>query len=568
MMRSMRMCAMNPDDQPGMDDQPGTDEVAGMDEVSGMDDVTAASEPGGRSRRRRIRRTESHTPDPRGPLLVLIAIGIGAAVIAASAAIPRMPATTTPPPVVEPIDSSVVICPEPGGVDGVVATSAVTLVDDLPGQDRAGVAALSYLGAANRPVDVITGDGVGLTKPGASVQVVNDSGRVRPLLVTAEGGLAPGLVAAQYELGLSGPRRGIASLNCPAPSPTWWFVGGGSSSGRTTTMYLVNPETSDAEVDVRLFGPDGPITANSLRGLVVPAQSRTAIPLTRVAPAIGTVVWNVQVRTGRIVAAVQDIDAEGFIPRGIDWIPPSADPATRVVIPGVVGGDGGRQLTVHAPGDVDAVVAIRVVTEEGAFTPVDLPEVEVEAGTVVTVAIGNALQGAPATLELVSDVPIVAGLRMRHSGVDASAADIREEVSFATGATAVNGTAAAAGLPAVRGTGVTLWLTALSRNDTDDDTDTEVTVRVLPFGADVSAPDPIEVSVPADRVTPVELPRIPNAGWFTVVVTPSRPGVYVAQTSIRRGARGTLFSGYPLTSLRTTVTIPSAGQSLSLSVAP
>lgn len=547
---------MNPEDQSVANDSPGADAEA------------MVTEPTRRSRRRRIRRTESHTPDPRGPLLVLIAIGIGAAVIAASAAIPRMPATATPPPVVEPIDSSVVICPEPGGVDGAVVTSAVTLVDDLPGQDRAGIAGLSYLGAANRPVDVITGDGVGLTKPGASVQVINDSGRTRPLLITAEGGLAPGLVAAQYEVGLSGPRRGVASLNCPSPSPTWWFVGGGSSIGRTTTMFLVNPENTDAEVDIRLVGPDGPITANSLRGLVVPAQSRTAVPLTRVAPAVPTVVWNVQVRTGRIVAAVQDIDAEGFIPRGIDWIPPSTDPATRVVIPGIVGGEGGRQLIVHAPGEVDAVVAVRVVTQEGVFTPVDLPEVEVPAGTVATVAMANALQGEPATLELVSDVPIVAGLRMRHSGVDASASDIREETSFATSATPIGATAAAAGLPAVRGTGVSLWLTTLSRGESDDDTGTDVTVRVLPFGADAQAPEPIEVSVPADRVTRVDLPRVADAEWFTVVVTASRPGVYVAQTSIRRGQRGTLFSGYPLSTLRTTVSIPSAGRSLSLSVAP
>lgn len=526
---------------------------------------TESNRPG---RRRRVRRAEASTPDPRGPILILIAIGIAAAVVAASAAIPRMPATAVPPPVVEPIDASVVICPEPGGADGAVATSAVAIVDDLPGQDRPGAAALSYLGAPDRSVDVITGDGIGLVEPGASVQVINDSGRLRPLVASAEGGLAPGLVAAQYELGLSGSRRGVAMLNCPAPSPSWWFVGGGSSSGRTTTMYLVNPETSDAEVDVQLAGPEGPISANSLRGLVIPAESRTAIRLTRVAPAQATVVWNVQVRTGRIVAAVQDIDAEGFVPRGIDWIPPSAEPATRVYIPGVFGGEGGRRLVVHAPGDSDAEVSVRLLTDDGAFTPVDLSQIEVPAGSVTTVGLANALSDFAGTVELVSDVPIVAGVRMRHPGVDASASDIREDVSFATGATPVTDTAAAAGLPAVRGTGVTLWLTAPARSRTGDDTDTQVTIRQLPFGADAVAPEPIEVSVPADRAIAVDLPRPENAEWFTAVVTTSRPGLYVAQTSIRRGSRGTLFSGYPLATLRTTVSIPSAGRVIGASITP
>jgi hypothetical protein len=279
---------------------------------------------------------------------------------------------------------------------------------------------------------------------------------------------------------------------------------------------------------------------------------------------------DVQVRTGRIVAAVQDIDAEGFVPRGIDWIPPSAEPATRVYIQGVFGGDGGRRLIVHAPGDADAVVSVRLLTEDGAFTPVDLSEVEVPAGTVATVGLANTLQDVSGTIELTSDVPIVAGVRMRHRGVDASSSEIREDVSFATGATPVTGVAAAAGLPAVRGTGVTLWLTAPARGQSGsavDDTDTQVSIRLLPFGADAVAPEPIDVSVPADRAIAVDLPRPENAEWFTAVVTPSRPGIYVAQTSIRRGSRGTLFGGFPLATLRTTVSIPSAGRAIGVSVA-
>lgn len=532
--------------------------------------VSPAQRRAARRERRRVRRATPNTPDPRGPLLLVIAVAIAAAVVAASAAIPRVPASSIPPPIIEPIDASVLLCPEPGGANGAEVTSAVSIVPDLTGQDRPGAVSLSYLGKSDELVDVITGNGIGLTEPGASVEVVNDQGRLRPLVIAGEGGLAPGLVAAQYELGLDGPRRGLATMNCPSPSPTWWFVGGGSTTGRTTQMYLVNPETSEAEVDITLAGTEGPISAPSLRGLVIPAQSRTTVRLSRVAPAQASVAWNVQVRTGRIAVAVQDIDAEGFVPRGVDWIPPSADPSTRVYVPGILGGDGRRRLVVYAPGDLDAQVTLRVLTPDGAYIPTDLPEIEVPAGSVIATDLTPALQGSPGTLELVSDVPIMATVRMRHEGVDASSTQIREDISYATGAAPVVGLAAAAGLPAVRGTAAILWLTVPRPpgDDVQGEQTTTVTIRVLPFGDEVSEPEPLVIDVPVDRAVGVTIPRPENAEWFTAVVQPESGGVYVAQSSLRRGSRGTLFSGYPLSTLRTTVSIPSAGRSLGLMLGP
>jgi hypothetical protein len=523
-----------------------------------------------RPRRRRERRAQPNTPDPRGPLLLLAGIGIAGAITAASLAVPPTAATPIPPPIIEPIDASVVICPEPGGADGAEVTSAIAIVPGLAGQDRPGVAALTYLGKPEDPVDAITGGGVGLTEPGGAVEVVNGDGRLRPLVTAAEGGLAPGLVAASYDLGLDGPRRGLATLNCPAPAPTWWFVGGGSTTGRTTQMYLVNPEASDAEVDISLAGPDGPISAPSLRGLIVPAESRTTIRLTKEAPAVASVVWQVQVRTGRIVAGVLDVDAEGFVPRGLDWIPPSAAPAPQVFIPGILGGEGRRRLVVHAPGEADALVRLRVLTPDGAYTPIELPEIEVLAGSVAVVDLTPAMEGVAGTLELLSDQPIVAGVRMRHEGVDASSTQIREDISFAAGAQAITDIAAVTGLPAVRGTAVTLWVTAPrpATGAAVDDSAATVTIDVLPFGEDTVAPEPISVTVPYDRAVPVEIARPQGASWFTAVVRADGEAgsVYVAQTSLRRGSRGSLISGYPLGPLRTTVVIPSAGRALGLAV--
>ena len=99
-----------------------------------------------------------------------------------------------------------------------------------------------------------------------------------------------------------------------------------------------------------------------------------------------------------------------------------------------------------------------------------------------------------------------------------------------------------------------------------DDTFTTVAVSLTPFGADVQSPDPFTVDVPFDRAFPVTLGRPEGATWVTVQVTPSNHPIYVSQTSLRRGSRGSLISGYPLAPLRTTVSIPTAVQSVLLSL--
>jgi hypothetical protein len=557
-----------------MIDEPKTPGTQNSDENPGQDGDAISRGERRRRPRRRVRRATPAPPDPRGPLVLLVVAALAVGIAGVGAVWPTPAETAVQPPVIEPVDTSTLVCPEPGGADGANVRTGVMIVPDIAGQDRSGAASVTYLGAPERPVDATSlTPGAGLNAPGAAVQIDADAGRTRPLFIQSEGGLAPGLVAGTYDLGLSGPRRGLAMMACPPPSPRWWFAGGGSTAGRTSILYLVNPESSDAEVDVRIAGPDGIVNTPSVRGLVVPALSRVAVNLSRVAPRLPAAVWQVQVRTGRVVAALQDLDSEGLVQLGIDWVPPAAEPATRVIIPGVLGGQGGRQLIIFAPGDTDAEVQVRILAEDGAFSPTEESTVEVTAGTVATVNLAGALNGAPATIELLSDQPVVAGIRQRHPGVDATVQDNRTEISYSAGAQRISVLGAAATLPAVRGTQVNLWITlprpegsAADESGATDDTGSSVTVRVLPFGEGVQAPDPVVVTVPYDRAVAVPLERPENATWFTVVVQPSDKPVYVAQTSLRRGQRGSLISGYPLTPMRTSVSLPSARQSLPLSL--
>lgn len=570
-----------------------------------------------RLRRRRTRADAVPPPDPGAWRAVGIVAVIAAVLVVAGLLVPVPGADGGQSGSVQPVDSSTAVCPEPGSVDSSRTTSAITVVPGLPGQDREGESSIAYLEGGDGtgdgsgetvPADegAVAADGApqgGLSAPGDAAQVVAEESRLPALEIRTLGGLAPGLVAAQTTQDSFNDGRGLSSQACLGPDTTWWFVGGGSTAGRESQLVLVNPESTPAELEVAISGPEGPVSVPRLRGIVVEPRSRVVVRLSREAPRLPAVAWRVTVRQGRVMAAVSDRETEGFVPRGADWIPASVDPATRVLIPGVIGGPGGRQLLIHAPGDLSATVRVRLITAGGSFVPAATPEIEVPGGTVVAVDLDSALQGDDATVDLQSDQPIVAGVRQRHPGVNASAGSL-EELSFTAGAALIPGNAAVTGLPAERSTGVTVWLTApddiitierapaemtdMGDMESQESADpgaasAEPTTTVAPSGSgaaddSVAAPvsvslrilaaspdgeplpeiDDIVVSVPRGRLVAVEIPRPEGAAWFTAVATVSGGEVVIAHRAVRRNKDGSLVTGYPWRPLRTTVVVPRA----------
>lgn len=563
----------------------------------------AAVEPGapsgGRLRRRRPRASQPPPSDPRGWRAAGIVVGIVVLLTLLGLLVPAPGPADNDAATVEPVDSSAVVCPEPGSAFGSRTTSTITVVPDLPGQDREGDASVEYLEAESGGTLPADSEPRGtLAAPGDVVQVVAETERLPALRVSTSEGLAPGLVAAQSTQDSFNDGRGLASQACLAPGTTWWFVGGGSVAGRETDLVLVNPEDTPADLEVSISGPDGPVTTPRLRGVVVEARSRVVVRLSREAPRLPAVTWRVTVRQGRVMAAVSDREADGFVPRGADWIPAAAEPATRVLIPGVIGGEGGRQLLVHAPGDLSATVRVRLITAAGSFVPAATPEIEVPGGAVVAVDLDSALQGDDATVDLQSDVPIVAGVRQRHPAVDASVGAL-EETSFAAGATLIDGYSAVTGLPGERSTSVTIWITApddvtiidrapmpeemdgemspqpTASSDTasssaspptggtDDSaaTSATVTLRVLAISAEgvaLPAAEDITVTVPRGRLVAVEVPRVDGAAWMTAVASVQGGEVVIAHRALRRNKDGSLVTGYPWLPLRTSVEVPRA----------
>jgi hypothetical protein len=483
-----------------------------------------------------------------GRLRVLGAVAVSVAVIVGLGAVLGFLVSATPPPGVsiEPIRSSVLLCPEPGANAelGVRVTAAV--VPDQPGQEGKGRAVLETLPGKTAAREV-------LRAPGSQVSIDAFGRKLPPIRASGKDAMAPGLVADQWGRDPRGSGRGLASTACAPAGAEFWFVGGGAIAGRQTRVVLVNPDDNPATVDLNIYGPDGIIDAPGGRGLVVPPLERLVTRLDALAPGVKATALHVVVRTGRIGASVDDDQMSGLNAVGADWIPAASAPATTVYLPGVLPGIGARVLSMVAPGEDDAIVRIRILSPIGAFAPSERETVEVAAGTVVSLDMAPVTGEQPVTLELTSDVPIAAGVR-QFFGTRSE----QNETSYTAGAVKFTGTAAVTGLPIRPSTDTRVFITA-------PDEDATVQVSLLPFIGSrkpAIATQPVTVQVKAGHVENLRLSPPSNAEWYTAVVTtaPGSGPVLVAHRVLERSAFGDLVTGYPWAPLRTEVAVPTTEQ--------
>jgi hypothetical protein len=523
--------------------------MTSRDSVPGDEDVVdVASDDADPTRRRR------RLPGPgSGAVLAggrVLAIVVGTMLVATLLAMLLQrptPAVSEGAAAVEPIGSSVLLCPEPGaGTDlRVRVTSAV--VPGQPGQDgKVGSAGLETLPGR-------LSESSKITTPGGQAQIETLGTALPPIRAFGKGSLAPGLVADQWGRDPGGKGRGMASTACAPAASEFWFVGGGAVAGRTTRIVLVNPDDTSAIADVLVHGPDGMIDAPAGRGLVIKGQDRLVLRLDVLAPGVAATAVHVVVRTGRVGAAVDDEQQAGLATVGTDWIPPAAAPATKVFLPGIVGGDGARVLSLMAPGSDDAIVNVRVITSEGTFAPADRARIAVPADSVVTLDMSSVLDKQPSTLELTSDVPIVGGVREFFGGKN-----VQDETAYTAGAQPFSGPAAVSGLPVRSNTDVRVTITA-------PDTAAQVDIVLLPFrgGKEAAQPtSPRRVKVAAGRLRYIKLNPPAGIAWYTAVVTPvegSGP-ILVAHRVREVSGNGDLYTSYPWNPLRVQVVVPTAVQ--------
>ncbi|KRB79646.1 hypothetical protein ASE01_23250 [Nocardioides sp. Root190] len=268
---------------------------------------------------------------------------------------PRLPTTAA-------LTSATVVCPS-GVTSG--GSVRVTRVPEVPGGELS------------------VGDDTITVEAGASVAVPAPDG---PVVLDGQGRAAPGIAAGRDEP--------LAVPECRAPSYDEWLVGVGASARYATTIELVNPDDSDAVVDLALQGEDGPIEEPALRGLEVPANSTRQVDLAAVAPRTETTAAHLTVVRGRVTATARNTsDPLGRGRVTTDFLPADTEAATDSLILGVPAAPTQLMLHLANPGDDEVRVTTRLVSGEAVFTPTGAEEVDVAPHSMVSVDLTEVLSG-------------------------------------------------------------------------------------------------------------------------------------------------------------------------------
>ena len=228
----------------------------------------------------------------------------------------------------------------------------------------------------------------------------------------------------------AGSDGGLSMMSCERPATSQWFTGVTSSDTGTAEVVLLNADASDAAVDVAVYGTEGRVTAPGSRGIIVPAHSRRVVPLSPLFTSEQPVSLHVSTSSGRVAAAVRQRMLTGDSPSGSDWLPPTADPATTLVIPGLPAGKGLRDLVVVNPGDRTASVALQVLGADGPTAVPGFETLDLPPGTSRTIPLGSALAEAPVGLRLTSEQKVTASV-LSTNGAKAVALDISTQIATA-----------------------------------------------------------------------------------------------------------------------------------------
>lgn len=232
------------------------------------------------------------------------------------------------------------------------------------------------------------------------------------LVLQAEGAMASLSGGAIFTNSTGGPDRGLSLAGCTAPATEHWFSGLGAADDHRSELVLTNPDQSQAEVDLRLYGVDGIEQAAGGLGIVVPGNSTRTVALESLVDSEDLLSARVRTTAGRIAVAARDrATGEDSTPAGSDWIGATRAPAHSVVVPGLPGRAGVRELVVANPSDRRTTVAIEALGADGTFAPADADEIEVGAESTAAIRLDEALAGEPVALRLTSEQPVTGVVR-------------------------------------------------------------------------------------------------------------------------------------------------------------
>ena len=217
--------------------------------------------------------------------------------------------------------------------------------------------------------------------------------------VTGGGAMAQGLEAELTQ------DSGLASVRCAEPGSDLWFIGPGQQNGGSQVQVdLMNVDSTAASVDVSVINDGGQVQAGDENGITVPPHQTVTESLSSVARGSGVVAIEVHTSIGRVAA---DVSAESHGTTG--WLPGTASPSTRLVIPGVPPSGSTAGLILADPGPSTAKVTVTAITPQGHISPFGSQSVDLPGQSASYVAL-SPLGGTTAALQITSNVPVTAAV--------------------------------------------------------------------------------------------------------------------------------------------------------------
>ena len=398
--------------------------------------------------------------------------------------------------------------------------------------------------AAGGAVDIATVSGPGapgrvpITQPGQVALGLGTSVKENGLAISATGALAAGLEVEQVVRSNGGHYRGLANIRCEPPNRDSWFVGASTGIADYSSMVLANVDDTPAIVDITAFGRTGAVDPRPGRGLTVAPHSRLLFQLDTLVPDMLWTAVHVTCRQGRVVAAMKNARQLDKIPRGFDYVPQAAPPATQVVVPGIPAGPGFRGLIVGNPTGDDTTVKVQVTLKDGQFVPQGMEELRVPAYHTSSVNLTSLTDGSPLTATITSEGPPILAGAVLYEAQQYQVGHIAE-LAYAGSSLPLSGPALLTDLVIDRPTESTLLLTA-----PESDAVVSITpIRVL--GQTAGPPAARRVRVPGGRTVAFRLSTFFPPGTQARLAVEVRADegsgpLYATRYLRERGSRGTL----------------------------
>lgn len=162
--------------------------------------------------------------------------------------------------------------------------------------------------------------------------------------------------------------------------------------GTGAQLEIINPDATDALIDITLSGPDGEITGSGLRGLTIPAASRIVVDLAAHASTDTALGARVRSSVGRVVA-VGRIDRPDVL-----GVVPATQQGTRLTLAAIPSQVTTRLLLTN-PGTTRNVVTLTAASTAGQLTLGASARITLDAQRTVAVDIPSENQAVALILE-------------------------------------------------------------------------------------------------------------------------------------------------------------------------